>query len=58
MHVIVNSQKDKSKVLKEDILKDLVRRGFNARIAKIQEEHHQWATKLQQAIIDLEGHVT
>ena len=47
--------KDKSKVLKEHILKDLVPRGSDARIAEIQGEHHQWATKLQQAVIDLEG---
>ena len=39
LYVTVNSQKDKGKVLKEHILKDIVPRGFHTRIAKIQEEH-------------------
>ena len=39
LYVIVNSPKGKGKVLKEHILKDIVPRGFDARIAKIQEEH-------------------
>ena len=43
MYVIVNSRKDKGKALKEHILKDIVPRGFNARIEEIQE-------KLRQAI--------
>ena len=41
MHVIVNSKKDKGKVLKDHILKDIVPRGLNARIEEIQEKHHQ-----------------
>ena len=43
MYVIVNSQKDKGKALKEHILKDIVPRGFDTRIEEIQE-------KLRQAI--------
>ena len=39
MHVIVNSKKDKVKALKDHILKDLVPRGFDARIEEIQEKH-------------------
>ena len=41
MHVIVNSQKDKGKALKEHILKDIVPHGFDVRIEEIQEEHQQ-----------------
>ena len=41
MYVIVNSRKDKDKALKEHVLKDIVPRGFNARINKIQEEHQR-----------------
>ena len=50
--VIVNSQKDKCKALKEHIMKDIVPRGFDARIEEIQEEHNQQTTQLQQAIAD------
>ena len=39
MHVIVNSQKDKSKALRKHILKDIALRGFDARIEEIQEKH-------------------
>ena len=39
MYVIVNSRKDKVKALKEHILKDIVTRGFDARIKEIQEKH-------------------
>ena len=35
MYVIINSQKDKGKVLKEHILKDIVSRWFDARIEEI-----------------------
>ena len=41
MYVIVNSRKSKGKVLKEDILKDIVPRGFDVRIEEIQEKHQQ-----------------
>ena len=39
MYVIVNSRKDKGKTLREHILKDIVPRGFDARIAAIPEDH-------------------
>ena len=39
MYVIVNSRKDKGKALKEHILKDIVPRGFDARIEEIQGQH-------------------
>ena len=41
LSVIVNSRKDKGKALKEHILKDIVPRGFDARIEKIQEKYRQ-----------------
>ena len=41
MYVIVNSRKDKGKALKEHILKDIVPRGFDARIKEIQKKHRQ-----------------
>ena len=52
LYVIVNSQKDKCKALKEHIMKDIVPRGSYARIEEIQEEHNQQTTQLQQAIAD------
>ena len=39
LYVIVNSQKDKGKALKEHILKDIVPCGFDARIEEIQGKH-------------------
>ena len=39
LYVVVNSQKDKGKVLKKHILKDNVPRGLDARIEEIQEKH-------------------
>ena len=39
MYVIVKSKKDKGKALKEHILKDIVPRGFHAKIEEIQEKH-------------------
>ena len=44
MYVIVNSQKDKGKALKKHIMKDIVSRGFDAKIEKIQEKHRQAIT--------------
>ena len=41
MYTTVNSKKDKGKVLKKLILKDIVRRGFDTRIEEIQEKHRQ-----------------
>ena len=41
LYVIVKSQKDKGKALKKHILKDIVPRGFDARIKEIQEKHRQ-----------------
>ena len=41
IYVIVNSKKDKGKVLKEHILKDIVPRGFDIRIEEVQEKHRQ-----------------
>ena len=41
LYVIINSQKDRGKTLKEYILKDIVPRGFDAGIEKIQEKHRQ-----------------
>ena len=39
MYVIVNSQKDKGKALKEHIPKDIVPCGLDARIEEMQEQH-------------------
>ena len=41
LYVIVNSQKDKGKVLKKHTLKDIVPRRFDVRIEEIQEKHRQ-----------------
>ena len=41
MYVIGNYGKDKGKVLKEHILKDIVSHGFDARIEEIQGQHQQ-----------------
>ena len=41
LYVIVNPRKDKSKVLKEHILKEILPRGFDAKIEEIQERHQQ-----------------
>ena len=39
LYVLVNSRKDQGKAFKEHILKDIVPRGFDARIEEIQEKH-------------------
>ena len=41
LYIIVNSRKDTGKALKEHILKDIVPRGFDARIEEIKEKHQQ-----------------
>ena len=41
MYVIISSKTDKGKTLKDHILKDIVPRGFDARIEEIQENHRQ-----------------
>ena len=41
LYVVVNSQKDNGKVLKKNILKDIVPRGFDTRIEEIQEKHRK-----------------
>ena len=41
IYVIVNSKEDKGEALKKHILKDIVPRGFDARIEEIQEKHRQ-----------------
>ena len=41
LYVVVNSRKEKGKALKKHILKDIVPRGFDARIEEIQEKHRQ-----------------
>ena len=44
MHVIVNSWKGKGKGLKNHILREIVQRGFYARIEERQEQHRQTIT--------------
>ena len=44
MHVIVKSKKYKCKALKKHIMKDIVPRGFDARIEEVQEKHQQAMT--------------
>ena len=41
MYVVVDSRKDRSKALKEHILREIVPRGFDARIEEMQEQHCQ-----------------
>ena len=52
LYVTVNSRKDKGKALKKHILKDMVPRGFDARIEEIQEKHRQ-AIEEKDAVIAL-----
>ena len=44
LYVIVNSQKDKGKALKKHALKDIVPRGFDAKVEEIQGKHQQAIT--------------
>ena len=57
LYVIVNSRKDKGKVLKEHILKDIIPRGFDVRLEGIQQEHHQRAAQFQQAIHERDNRI-
>ena len=52
-YVIVISEKDKGKVLKKYILKDIVPRGFDARIKEIQEKNQQTIEEKDAAIVSL-----
>ena len=54
MYVIVNSQKDKDKVLVKHISKDIVTRGLDARIEEIQEKYRQAVTDRDNQIQALE----
>ena len=54
MYVIVNSKKDNAKALKEHFLKDIVPRGFDARIEEIQGQHQQ-AIEKKDAVIALKN---
>ena len=54
LYVTVNSRKDKGKTLKKHILKDIVPRGFDARIEEIQGKHQQAITDHDNQIQSLE----
>ena len=54
MYVFVNSQKDNIKAIGKHILKDIVPRGFDARIEEIQEKHRQAITDRDNQIKALE----
>ena len=54
MYVIVKSQKDKGKALKEHILKDIVPREFDAKIEGIQGKYRQAITDRDNQIKSLE----
>ena len=41
MYAIVKSQRDKDKVLRKHILKDIVPRGFDVKLEEIQEKHRK-----------------
>ena len=57
LYIIVNSRKDKGRMLKEHIVKDIIPLGFDARIKGIQQEHHQRATQLQPAIHERDNRI-
>ena len=57
MYVIVNSRKDKGKALIEHILKEVVPRGFDARIKEIQGEHNQQIRQLQETIQEQDNRI-
>ena len=48
LYIIVNSQKDKGKALKEHILKDIVPRGFDARIEETRKNIEKLLRKKMQ----------
>ena len=52
IYVIVNSKKDKGKALQDHILKDILPRGFDARMEEIQKKHQQ-AIEKKDATISL-----
>ena len=52
IYVIVNSKRDNGKALKDNILKDIVPRGLDARIEEIQKKHQQ-AIKKKDATMSL-----
>ena len=54
MYVIVKSQKDKGKALKEHILKDIVPRGFDTKIEEVQGKHQEAITGCDNQIKALE----
>ena len=54
LYVVVNSRKDKSKALKNHILKDIAPRRFDAKIEEIQEKHQQAITDRDNQIKDFE----
>ena len=54
MYVIVNSQKDKGKTFREHIVKAIVPRGFDARLAEIQEEHQLDITDRDNQVQDIQ----
>ena len=51
LYVTVNSRKEKGKALKKHILKDIVPRGFDARIEEIQEKHQQAIEEKDAALV-------
>ena len=54
MYVIGNSQKDKGKAFKKHVMKNIMPRGFDARIEEIQEKHRQDITDRDNQIQALE----
>ena len=54
LYVTVNSRKDKGKMLKGHILKDIVQQGFDVKIEEIQGKHQQAITNRDNQIKALE----
>ena len=50
MYTIVNSKKDKDKLLKKHILKDVAPHGLDTRIEEIQEKHRRAIQKKDEAM--------
>ena len=57
MYVIVNSQNDKRKALKEQIFKNIIPGGLDVRIKEIQGEHNQQTIQLQKTIQEQEKRI-